>query len=150
MSQITKCPYLFPPRHPFTTLIINNVHVKLFCAGVNSTVTAIRQEYWIPATRQCVKSTQCCCTTCKKHQGKPYMAPDPAPVPQARTQDLSHLVTGIDFTGTLYVQQGSAEVKVYIYLFTCTTPRAINLEVITNLSTEIFLHLDPLLTDKRL
>ena len=131
---------LLPPRYHFTTLIINNVHIKLFHAGVNSTVTAIRQEYWIPAARQCVKSALRCCTTCKRHQGKPYMAPDPAPLPHARTQDLPPFtVTGIDFTGALYVQQGSAEVKVYICLFTCATTRAIHLEVVTDLSTEIFL-----------
>ena len=68
------------------------------------------------------------------------MAPDPAPLPQSRTQDvLPFTVTGIDFTGALYVQQGSDEVKVYICLFTFATTRALHLEVFTDLSTKTFL-----------
>ena len=68
------------------------------------------------------------------------MAPDPAPLPQSRTQDLPPFtVSGVDFTGALYVQQGRDEVKVYICLFTCATTRAIHLEVVTDLSTETFL-----------
>ena len=68
------------------------------------------------------------------------MAPDPAPLPQSRTQDLPPFtVSGVDFTGALYVQQDRDEVKVYICLFTCATTRAIHLEVVTDLSTETFL-----------
>jgi len=48
-------------------------------------------------------------------------------------------VTGVDFTGALYVQQNSQEQKVYICLFTCATTRAIHLEVVTDLSTYTFL-----------
>ena len=48
-------------------------------------------------------------------------------------------MTGIDFTGAFYVQQGSDEVKVYICLFTCATTRALHLEVVTDLSTKTFL-----------
>ena len=68
------------------------------------------------------------------------MAPDLAPLPQSRTQDFPPFtVSGVDFTGALYVQQGRDEVKVYICLFTCATTRAIHLEVVTDLSTETFL-----------
>ena len=48
-------------------------------------------------------------------------------------------VTGVDFTGALYVHHGGEETKVYICLFTCATSRAIHLEVVTDLSTETFL-----------
>jgi len=39
------------------------------------------------------------------------------------------MFTGVDFTGALYVQQGENNVKVYFYLFTCSTTRAIHLEI---------------------
>ena len=48
-------------------------------------------------------------------------------------------VTGIDFSGALYVQMNGTESKVYICLFTCATTRAIHLEIVTDLSTETFL-----------
>ena len=48
-------------------------------------------------------------------------------------------VTGIDFTGALYVQEHNRESKVYICLYTCATSRAIHLEVVNDLSVDMFL-----------
>jgi len=48
-------------------------------------------------------------------------------------------VTGVDFTGALYVKRGNEEVKAYVCLFTCATSRAVHLEVVEDLSTETFL-----------
>ena len=47
-------------------------------------------------------------------------------------------VTGIDFTGALFVR-GEHEHKVYICLFTCAVTRAVHLEVVTDLTVECFL-----------
>ena len=52
---------------------------------------------------------------CKKQCGKPYPRPDPAPLPKNRVQDLPPFtVTGVDFTGALYVRDNNEETKVYI------------------------------------
>ena len=48
-------------------------------------------------------------------------------------------VTGVDFTGALYVRRPEGEMKVYVCLFTCAVTRAVYLEVVTNLSVETFL-----------
>ena len=48
-------------------------------------------------------------------------------------------VTGVDYTGALYVRNTGIETKVYICLFTCTTTRAIDLEVVEDLTVETFL-----------
>ena len=48
-------------------------------------------------------------------------------------------VTGIDFTGALYIQMNGVESKVYICLFTCATTRAVHLEIVTDLTAETFL-----------
>ena len=55
LSQLAKFPYLLPPRHPFIALIIYSTHARLFHTGVNCTLTAVRQVYWIPTGRQYVK-----------------------------------------------------------------------------------------------
>ena len=47
-------------------------------------------------------------------------------------------ITGIDFTGALYVRNSSTESKVYVCLFTCATTRAIHLEIVMDLSVETF------------
>jgi len=36
LTQLTKFPYLLPPKHPFTTLVVYAAHVKLYHSGVGS------------------------------------------------------------------------------------------------------------------
>jgi len=140
LSNDTKFPYLLPPRHPFTALIVYATHIQLYHAGINSTVTALRQTYWIPTARQYVKALLHRCTMCRRQCGKPYALPDPAPLPKNRVQDLPPFtVTGVDFSGALYVRDGNQEIKVYLCLFTCATTRAVHLEIVSDLSTETFL-----------
>ena len=72
--------------------------------------------------------------------GRPYAIPDPPPLPHARTREgKSFEVTGVDFTGALYVKTPEGENKVYICLFTCGLTRAVHLEVVNNLNVETFL-----------
>ena len=104
ISQLAKFPYLLPPKHQFTSLIIHSIHAKLFHAGTNSTLTGIRQTYWIPTARQYIKTLLRHCVVCKRHCGRPFPAPNPAPLPEVRTRDVTPFtVTGVDFTGALYV-----------------------------------------------
>ena len=62
------------------------------------------------------------------------------PLPKGRVGSATPFaVTGIDFTGTLYVKEPSGECKAYICLFTCASTRVIHLEIVTDLSAETFL-----------
>ena len=77
---------------------------------------------------------------CKRVCGKPYSTPDPPPLPKSRTQLAPPFtVTGVDFTGALYVRTKTGEEKAYICLFTCANTRAIHLEIVSDLSEESFL-----------
>ena len=134
LTEDVKFPYLLPPRHPFTTLLVYSIHTQLYHAGVNSTVTTIRQSYWIPTARQFVKTLSYCCTTCRRQCGKSYPNTDLALLPKHRLQDLPlFTVTGVDFTRALFIHHNNEEQKVYICLFTCATTRAIHLEVVIDL-----------------
>ena len=53
LSEMTKFPYLLPSKHPLTNLIIN---MAQFHGGVNSVITVLRQQYWIPKFHQVVRS----------------------------------------------------------------------------------------------
>ena len=140
VSNLTKFPYLLPRRHQLTDLIVRDVHEKYFHAGTNSTVTYLRQMYWIPAARQCVRNILKHCVTCNKLCGNHFRAPDPPPLPKHRVQAMDPFtVTGVDFTGALYVRAPERENKVYICLFTCANTRAVHLEVVNDLSEETFL-----------
>ena len=48
-------------------------------------------------------------------------------------------ITGVDFSGALYVQDGNQERKVYICLYTCATTRAIHLEIVHDLTVDMFI-----------
>ena len=140
VSNMTKFPYLLPSRHPFSRLIILDLHVTLHHSGVSATLTALRQTYWIPAARQYIRSILRHCVSCTRVIGKPYSAPDPPPLPHLRTQDVHPFTfTGVDFTGAMYVRQAEQEVKVYLCLFTCATTRAIHLEIVQDLTVDTFL-----------
>ena len=88
MSQLTKLPYLLLAKHLFTTLIVYAIHVKLCYCGVNGTVAVLRQTYWLPTGRQCVKSTLCYCTICKKQNRKTYTSSHSALLSKSRIQDV--------------------------------------------------------------
>ena len=55
VSELMKFPYLLLKNHPFTMLIISDCHIKQCHPGTNSTITAIRQTYWIPAVRHYIR-----------------------------------------------------------------------------------------------
>ena len=138
-SDLTKFPYLLPSKHPVTKLIVVDTHKKLHHGVVSITVTALRQVYWIPCIRQCVKSVIRQCVPCRKLMGKPYKSPDSPPLPKIRVMEAPPFtVTGVDFTGALYVKERE-ETKVYICLFTCAVTRAVHLEVVTDLTVQTFL-----------
>ena len=47
VNYTTKFPYLLPSRHALTTLIVLAAHATQLYGGVNRTVTALRQNFWI-------------------------------------------------------------------------------------------------------
>ena len=142
VGRYTKFPYLLPANHKLTTLIILATHISQLHGGVNSTITALRQRYWIPSARRVVGRLLKKCVICRRVTGKPFAVPDPPPLPQARVQEGPPFnVTGVDFTGAMYVKNegNPSESKVYICLFTCASTRAVHLEVVTDLSEKTFL-----------
>ena len=134
-----KFPCLLPKRHPITSLIVYHVHKTYLHSGVNATVTALRQKYWLPSTRQVVKSLLRKCVRCRRVAGKPYLQPNSPPLPSVRVKDARPFeITGVDFTGALRVKK-MGDNKVYICLFTCGVTRAVHLEIVEDLSVETFL-----------
>ena len=100
----------------------------------------LRQTFWITSIRQYVRKLLRRCVTCRKVQGTAFRTPDPAPLPKLRVQEaIPFSVTGVDFTGPLYVRSENGITKSYICLFTCAVTRAVHLEVVSDLSKKMFL-----------
>ncbi|XP_063418864.1 uncharacterized protein LOC134701657 [Mytilus trossulus] len=129
IDESAKFPVLIPKKDRFCKFIVMDAHAKNFHSGLESTVTFIRQSYWIPSIRQCVKSILRNCVTCRKITGRPYHTPDPPPLPSNRLNDSPPFtVTGVDFTGALNVRTKSNSIRatqhiwnpVEIYSEACT------------------------------
>ena len=141
LSELAKFPYLLPSHHYFTELVIRNAHTTTLHSGVNATLAIVRQTYWIPSARQRIKTVLRKCVICRKTTGKPYAMPEPPPLVKSRvSQTAPFQVTGVDFTGALFVRTSIGERKVYICLFTCAVSRALHLEIVTDLTVESFLY----------
>ena len=76
-----KYPILIPGKH-FSELVVKDAHMHMLHAGLESTVSHIRQTFWIPKIRQVVKSVLRKCVTCLKVNGKSYQIPVVPPLPK--------------------------------------------------------------------
>lgn len=114
----------------------------MFHCGVDATCSSLRQRYWIPSIKQRVRSILRSCVICRRVSGKPYRAPDHAPLPAFRVSDAPPFtVVGVDYTGAFTTRGISLkdDLKSYICLFTCATSRAIHLELVEDLTAQSFL-----------
>ena len=141
VCETAKYPYLLPTKHRFSTLVIQDAHERQLHAGVNSTVTFLRQSFWIPRIRQSVRSVLKKCVICRKVTGKPFQRPEPPPLPKERVQeDIPFSVSGVDFAGPLHIRNtDNTTAKVYICLYTCASTRAVHLELNPNLTVDSFM-----------
>ncbi|XP_052806527.1 uncharacterized protein LOC128235769 [Mya arenaria] len=141
LSENTKFPYLLPQIHPFTRLVVIDAHERLLHSGSSSTITYLRQKYWIPFIRRCVQSVLRACAICRRVNGNSYHAPGPPPLPKIRVEDAEPFtVTGVDFSRALYVRDKDGhEQNAYICLVTCASTRAVHLELVPDLTIETFL-----------
>jgi len=135
LSELVRFPYLLPQQNHSSALIVYHMHVSLSHAGVGSILTAIRQSFWIRSGRQYVKKLLRKCTTCKKTWWKGLLSLRIHTTLKDQSTVPPFSITGVDFTGALYIKQHNEESKVYI----CATLRAVHLEIVTDLSTTAFL-----------
>jgi len=106
------------------------------------TIIALRNRFWVPAARATARRLLCRCTWCCKVTGRHYTLPTSPELPQFRQDTSVHPFSNIsvDFIGHLTVKDRSGNhIEVYICLFTCLTTRAINLEIVEDLSTSSYL-----------
>ena len=72
----------------------------------------------------------------------PYVAPPPSPLPVLRVkEDPAFTYTGVDFAGPLFIRTNGANCsdKIWICLFTCLVTRAVHPDIVTDMSSEIFI-----------
>ncbi|GFQ67959.1 integrase catalytic domain-containing protein [Trichonephila clavata] len=134
-----KHPVILPRHCKFTELLVIREHERIGHCGVSATLTQLRKNYWIPKGRQLVKTMIRICLICKKYNAKPADQLS-GQLPRDRiTQSFPFQIEGIDFTGAILVKDNQETHKSYVSLFTCAVTRAVNLELISDMSTKCFL-----------
>ena len=130
--------------------------------GVKTTLSELKERFWIIKVRQQVKSNWYACLTRRKLTS-PSFQELAAPLPLNRLKKAQCLkkaqeafnVTDVDFAGPLYCNKKPADqesdedwipedgdhklFKCYVCLFTCAVTRAIHLELVPDLSARSFL-----------
>ena len=139
LAPAAKYPILLDKQHHLTRLIVMDAHKKVFHNGVRETLTELRASYWLVRGRQLVRKLIFSCVTCRKHEGQPYRAVPPPPLPEFQvtvSRPFEH--TGVDFAGPLYVRR-TENVKVWLCLYTCCTTRGVHLDLVENLDAATFI-----------
>ena len=111
--------------------IVFDAHEHLLHSGLNATVTYLRQQYWIPAIRQCVKQILHKCVPCKRVIGKPYQAPTVPTVTENKSPGsstiyihMSRLHRSNTNSGSRFVKQKSIYLSVRVCRNSSLAPRS--------------------------
>ena len=122
----SKNPILLSASHYFVELLILEVHLNTNHSGTTEVVSILREEYWILKARQSVKLILRKCVTCKRFEGLPYAPVNSPDLPvELVSEEPPFCHTGLDFAGSLYLQNNADQSKTYICLFTCASTRAV-------------------------
>jgi hypothetical protein len=134
-----KHPIILDGSHHFTRLFIMHTHITLHHLGVHTVLMELRQVFYILRARQAIKKVLRDCLPCKIAHNRHADVLE-APLPADRVQPTRPFsIIGIDFTGPLYIKSGKTTKKAYILLITCSSTRALHVELTTDLSTDRFL-----------
>ena len=119
--------------------MIIDCHIRSHHCGVKGTLAELRSRFWISKGRQHVKKILKKCIVCKKLESKPFSDPSTAPLPKFRVSEAPPFSSvGVDFAGPLYMKEANGKmVKCYICLFSCCVTRALHLELVQDLTSEL-------------
>ncbi|XP_076302295.1 uncharacterized protein LOC143220560 [Lasioglossum baleicum] len=145
-SNITydrKHQIIIPKTHHITTLIIQQYHKRNIYAGVLSTLHSIRQKNWPLDGRNQTRLTIRRCVRCLRFNpsDQEYIM---GQLPTARvTQSRPFETVGVDYCGPLMIKErkfrNRKTVKAYIAVFVCPAVKAVHLEVVSDLTTDVFI-----------
>ncbi|KZS06720.1 Uncharacterized protein APZ42_029729 [Daphnia magna] len=93
---------LLPAHNPVVKLIIQDRHVSLKHAGVKTTLSDLREKFWVVNERLQTKIVWHACVKCQR-QSSPSFREVAAPLPlNCLKQAKAFEITGVDFAGPLY------------------------------------------------
>ena len=133
-------PIFIPRRHLLAEKIVEMCHEQTIHGGVQTTMSKVRERFWIPRLCTLVKSVRYKCNTCKRINAKGLSSPLPAMLPKIREQFSNPFgTTGVDFAEPLHFKMTKTKMEnAYIALFACAATRAVHLKLCENLKANCF------------
>ncbi|XP_051170292.1 uncharacterized protein LOC127287411 [Leptopilina boulardi] len=138
-----KHPILIPKNHPVTNLLVRDTHNELKHAGINATLYAIRENFWIVDGRSVVKKIIHSCVKCCRANPRDIQY-TMGNYPKARvTGSYPFEHTGVDYCGHFYIKEkrlrNKQKIKVYVAVFVCLSTKAVHIELVSDLTTDAFI-----------
>lgn len=143
MPEEMKHPIILPPTGHVTRLIIQHAHLTTCHGSIETTLRAVRNEFWIIRGKKAVRNQLSKCMRCFRFRCRPMeqQMADLRPPQVQQNRPFSH--TGVDYAGYFEVKSSTLRrapyLKCYVALFICLTTKAIHVELVTDLTTAAFL-----------
>lgn len=134
-------PIILPKGHQLVNLLLKHLHEKRALWGYKSLIYESRKHFWIMGVQNMAKQVTGKCVTCKKlwrqlleqMMGQILRLRVAAGFPASSN-------TAINMFGPLQIWIGRKTLKeVQLIIFTCMTTRGVDLELVTDRSTDTFL-----------
>lgn len=138
-----KYPLLLPKTSRLTTLLIDYVHRENGRPGPQALQNLLSQDYWILSARSIIRQRTHRCIPC--FRAKPsVLQPVMGNLPVHRVSQIKPFGrAGVDFAGPFEVKAAMLRkikiTKAYICIFICMTTTAVHIELVSDLSTTMFI-----------
>lgn len=136
-----KHPIIIPKDYHITKLIIAHNHEMLQHQGKGFTANTIRSSgYWIPNMSRAVSSCICQCVTCRRLR-RPPEGQRMSDLPEEQMEPSPPFTyCGMDCFCPFVTTEGSKQHKQYGLLFICFCSSATHLEILEDMSTDLFIN----------
>lgn len=138
-----KHPIILPYKHWFTNFVLLQAHTNTLHGGNSATLAYTRRRYWIVDGKNAVQHFIRNCVSCIREAGNRQQQLM-GNLPEQRIVPASCFIkTGLDFAGYFLVKENelrkSRTLKIYVCVFVCMATKAVDFEVVHDLSTSSFL-----------
>ena len=135
-----KYPIILPGTHEFTKKLIYQYHINNAHTGLSTTLTLLREKFWITRGIGAVKNVLHKCISCRRRQARPCSQQMASlPIERLSPDKPPFTYVGIDYFGPLQVKLKRGTDKKYGCIFTCLTTRAIHIEIVESLESDTFI-----------
>lgn len=121
--------------------MVKHYHQITVHAGTQRIIADIRRKYWILGIGRMANNIGLNCKFCQWLKAKPCeQQMSPLPIDRLKLMSPAFYTTYVDFMGPIMVKVSrNVKTKGYASVFSCTSSRAVHIEIVEDLTTQSFL-----------